>query len=137
MRVTVDEIKAKLSALPPAWATMVHLGKAGHAEVESASDPAKTYSVTIRTHKDDLGDKSILDTTCTCTATRLCWHVAALYAKVKGMEPVIEPTVPAPARETSLPGGRIVEALGYLGKALEVMVDEVQARVERKMKEGK
>lgn len=143
MRVTVDEIKAKLEALPPSWQTMVHLGAPGHAEVESATDPTKTYSVAIRTHKDDPGDRSILDATCTCAAVKLCWHVAGVYAKAKGLTGgTVSPhsdSQESATQEKSAPSpiGRMAVAVDYLGLAVEAIVDEVQARVERKMKEGR
>ena len=85
MKVTVDEIKERISLLPPGVEKRVHrTGTPGMARVESFTTDA-VYTVSIKVHKDDPGDKTILDAVCTCPASRLCKHIVAYYAVVKGL----------------------------------------------------
>ena len=89
MRVTVEEIKAKLKDLPDNVRDLVTIDPddPSLASVTSRTDPNIVYPVHIGVHKDDPGDKSILIATCVCDARVLCWHVVAFYALSKGLLP--------------------------------------------------
>ena len=89
MRVTVEEIKAKIKDLPDNVRDLVTIDPddPSLASVTSRTDPSIVYPVHIGVHKDDPGDKSILIATCVCDARVLCWHVVAFYALSKGLLP--------------------------------------------------
>lgn len=88
MKVKTEDILAKIPELPKGFEKLVHKKKPGLAEVESFSNRSrKPYMVHIQPHSTDPGDKSILDVVCGCPATKLCHHITAFYAVVKGLVP--------------------------------------------------
>lgn len=88
MKVKTEDILAKIPDLPKGFEKLVHKKRPGLAEVESFSKHSRgPYTVSIQVHSTDPGDKSILDVTCTCPATKLCHHVMAFYAVVKELVP--------------------------------------------------
>ena len=95
MKVTVEQIKAKIPSLPANVRDLVQIDadpKSGLAYVKSASSDA-THIVHIEVHKDDPNkgtddEITILNSTCPCDARELCWHVVAFYAVAKHLLPV-------------------------------------------------
>jgi len=99
MRVLVVDILAKINDLPADFRDHVQIDPDDKslAYVRSFSDET-VYTVHIKPHVEDPGDKSILNTTCPCDARTLCRHVTAFYAKTKGLGPQIA-SEPQPAQE--------------------------------------
>ena len=97
MKVLVSDILAKIPGLPAHYVDLVKLRQlsTGRADVRSFKDeqldgtPPAWYKVSIRPHKDDTGDKSILDATCECAAHKLCHHITAMYAVAKKDDPAV------------------------------------------------
>ena len=97
MKVLVSAILAKIPGLPVHYPQLVKLRalSTGRADVRSFRDeqldgsPPAWYQVSIRPHKDDPGDRSILDATCECSARKLCHHITAMYAVAKADDPAV------------------------------------------------
>ena len=81
MKVLVADIRAKIATLPANVRDLVTIDPddASLATVKSSSGKG-VYTVHIEPHKDDPGDKSILNSACPCDSRSLCWHVTAFYA---------------------------------------------------------
>lgn len=94
MKVLVSDILAKVSGLPENVRDLVTIDPddASLSYVNSFTTD-EVFIVHIETHKDDPGDKSILNSACPCAARTLCHHVTAFYAVSKGLLPV-EGSVP-------------------------------------------
>ena len=126
MKVLVSAILAKIPELPVHYPELVRLRQlsTGRGDVRSFRDeqldgtPPAWYVVSIRPHKEDTGDKSILDATCECAAHKLCHHITAMYAVAKADDPAViaalakqeaqqaesapkQPLEPTPAKEAS------------------------------------
>ena len=88
MRVLVSDILARIDAMPADFRDHVQVDHEDKslAYVRSFSSD-EMYTVHIGVHKDDPGDKSILNTTCPCDSRTLCKHVTAFYAVSKGLGP--------------------------------------------------
>lgn len=91
MKALASDILAKVDGLPPDFREHVTIDTDDKslAYVKSFSKD-ETYTVHIGIHKDDPGDKSILQTVCACDARTLCKHVTAFYAVSKGLAPQID-----------------------------------------------
>jgi len=97
MKVLVADILAKIPKLPLDVESLVKLRQlsTGRADVRSFrgeqldGTPPAWYVVSIRPHKDDPGDKSVLDATCGCVAHKLCHHITAMYAVAKAGDPAV------------------------------------------------
>ena len=89
MRVTVEQIKAKIPGLPANVRDFVTIDPDDHslATVKSFSGKG-VYTVHIGIHEDDPGDKSILNSACPCDARTLCHHVTAFYAVSYNLLPI-------------------------------------------------
>lgn len=126
MKATVEQIKAKIAELPTGVADLVHRASLGSAEVESFSGNGNgPYMVRIQPHKDDPGDKSLLDVSCSCPARTLCKHIVAFYAVDKGLAPdtVPEPPVEAEADPRGEGLKLIARAQEKFGEAVQDLVD--------------
>ena len=90
MKVTVEQIKAKIDRLPANVRDLVTIDPkdASLARVKSFSKKDVVYDIHIGVHADDPGDKTILDSACPCDARTLCHHVVAFYAVSKGLLPM-------------------------------------------------
>lgn len=88
MKVSAKTLIQKINDLPKGFGEMVHWGGQTVAEVESfSSSKMGPYTVSITVHKDDPGDRSLLNVVCNCTATKVCQHITAFYAVAKGLVP--------------------------------------------------
>ena len=85
MKILVADILAKISSLPSNVIELVTLDEKGLAYVQSKTNPEDVHTTHLEPHKKDPGDKSILNGTCMCPATKLCWHLVAQYAVAKGI----------------------------------------------------
>jgi len=91
MRVTVESILTKINDLPADFRDHVQIDPEDKSLAYVRSFTTEdVYTVHIKPHVDDPGDKSILNTTCPCDARVLCRHVTAFYAKTKGLGPQID-----------------------------------------------
>ena len=92
MKVLVADILAKIPTLPEDFRDHVQVDPEDKslAYVESFSGDG-TYTVHIKPHEDDPGDRSILNSACPCDARTLCKHVTAFYAVSKGLGAQVEP----------------------------------------------
>ena len=92
MRVLVVDILAKINDLPADFRDHVQIDPEDKSLAYVTSFTSEdVYTVHIKPHVDDPGDKSILNSTCPCDARTLCRHVTAFYAKSKGLGPQVEP----------------------------------------------
>ena len=129
MKVTVEAIRKKINELPDGYAEKVHMKGPGVAEVESFSHLAPEakvgpYTVSIKPHKNDPGDKTVLDVVCSCTAHSLCRHIAAFYAVAKGLAPQSNP--PAPENEKKKEAlAMIAEAQKKASEAFQLLTDGI------------
>ena len=94
MRILVSDILKKIPDLPANVFDLVTLDEKGLAYVKSKTNPEDVYTTHLEPHKDDPGDKSILNGTCMCPASKLCWHMTAQYAIAKGFVTKDKPPVP-------------------------------------------
>jgi len=126
MRTTVAAILEKVKKLPDGYADNVHPKSGGTAEVESFSHPTEVgpYTVAIRPHKDDPGDKSVLDVTCSCTARTLCRHIAAFYAVAKGLAPQAESLIPEDNKKREALA-MIAEAQKRVSESFQLLTDGI------------
>lgn len=81
MRTTDEALRGKVDSLPPTFADLVLSHEGTHAKVQSFTSKA-VYDVSIQRVSDDE-----LDVVCSCPATKVCKHIAAFYAVVKGISP--------------------------------------------------
>lgn len=131
MKVTAAEIIDKIKDLPKGFEEMVHAKGKGLAEVESFSDHSRgPWIVHIQPHSTDPGDRSILDVTCTCPATKLCHHITAFYAVAKGL-------VPAEGDESTPEGGEAKEeGLAMISQGIEMVVNGIALVVTERVEKG-
>ena len=136
MRVLVKDIKAKISSLPPNVRDLVTIDPkdASLAYVKSFTTD-EVFIVHIEPHKDDPGDKSILNSTCPCPARALCHHVTAFYAVSKGLLPV-EGFLPKTGQEDAKPAEDVLrrltmEAIGATAAWFEEMERRMRRHDER------
>ena len=88
MKVLVADILTKIDALPSDFRDHVQIDPEDKSLAYVTSFTTEdVYTVHIKPHVDDPGDKSILNSTCPCDARTLCKHVTAFYAKSKGLGP--------------------------------------------------
>lgn len=88
MKVTVDEIRTKAEGLSPGYEQQVLWdGKSHHAKVTSLhapfNGPPPVYTVSI--HRTEIDGQ--LDVTCSCPASKLCYHAAQFYGVAKAIAP--------------------------------------------------
>jgi len=108
MKVTVDDILAKIPGLPPDYVAHVHLGEivAGVmvATVDSftAHLAPRDYTASIKRGQKD-GE---LEVSCVCPARVLCSHLVAFYAVAKKDDPAV------------------IEAVGKIGETAEPVPDD-------------
>ena len=104
MKVLVSDILAKVNDLPSDFRDHVAVEQNDRSIAYVRSFSADTmYTVHIKTHDDDPGDKSILRATCPCVARTLCKHVVAFYAVSKGIGPPIGVDMPSDVPESNPP----------------------------------
>ena len=97
MKVLVSDILTKIDALPADFRDHVQIDPEDKSLAYVRSFTTENvYTVHIKPHVDDPGDKSVLNSTCPCDARTLCRHVTAFYAKSK----VLGPERPSVAPET-------------------------------------
>jgi RPA family protein len=125
VKVKQEDILKRIEALPVDFAEHVLWDEGGTAEVKSFTTDDDVYAVSIRPHKDDPGDKSLLDVTCACPARALCKHVVAFYAVAKGLDS----TAKAKALKT------IAEAQELSNKAFEKLTEGIVLYVREGQKE--
>ena len=108
MKVLVADILARIDALPADFRDHVQIDPEDKSLAYVTSFTTEdVYTVHIKPHVDDPGDKSILNSTCPCDARTLCRHVIAFYAKSKGLGPETPSVAPEtePTPETvQIPG---------------------------------
>lgn len=117
MKTTDVELAERAKALPPDFASFIVSHKGETAQVKSFTGD-KTY--TVRIHRINPEE---LDVTCSCPATKICKHIVAYYAFVKGIEPAgTEPVLPEP---TAKQGKQMIaEAIEMLVNGIGLLVDE-------------
>ena len=114
MKVLVADILAKVNDLPADFRDHVAVEPNDKSIAYVRSFSAETmYTVHIKTHDDDPGDKSILRATCACVARTLCRHVTAFYAVSKGLVPLVDP----PVETDQVPAKEPIDALRALTMA--------------------
>lgn len=129
MKATATKIIEKIKDLPKGFEDLVQMKKPGLAEVQSFSDhTCKPYTVSIQLHSTDPGDRSILDVTCGCAATKLCHHITAMYAVAKGLVPV--------KGDKSTPAGSEVKETGLelISRGIETVVGGIALAIEERVR---
>ena len=101
MKVLVADILSKIPDLPADFRDHVTIDPADKslAYVRSFTTD-DVYTVHIKPHAEDTGDKTILQTTCPCDARTLCKHVVAFYAVAYNLGPTVEHEKPSDASES-------------------------------------
>ena len=130
MKVTVAAILEKIEKLPDGYPDLVHKKGFGIAEVESFTHPNEVgpYTVSIKPHKDDPGDKTILDVICSCTARTLCKHIVAYYVVAKGLTPhqEVEETLVAESSNGKKKAlAMVAEAQQKMSEAFQLLTDGI------------
>ena len=154
MKVLAADILAKIPDLPSNFEELVRLGEKGMADVRSFKTTAlldggepEWYPVHIEPHRDDPGNKSVLNVTCPCMARTLCHHVVAFYAVAKKDDPQVAPLLPQarerpieatpPAGEGRKAGlGKIAESQRLRAQADELLTDGIALIVRAESKEA-
>jgi len=128
MRVLVADILAKINDLPADFRDHVQIDPEDKSLAYVTSFTSEdVYTVHIKPHVDDPGDKSILNTTCPCDARVLCRHVTSFYAKSKGLGPQINSGPEIGPIHVEEPSDRL---RGLTLKAIDAEVTAHEARVE-------
>jgi len=154
MKVLAADILAKIPDLPEGFEKLVRLGKKGMADVRSFKTTAlldggepEWYPVHIEPHRDDPGNKSILNVTCPCMARTLCHHIVAFYAVAKRDTPEVAPLLPRQsegpiASPPPVEGGKIAglakiaESQRLRAQADELLTDGIALIVRAESKEA-
>ena len=154
MKVLAADILAKIPDLPEGFEKLVRLGKKGMADVRSFKTTAlldggepEWYPVHIEPHRDDPGNKSVLNVTCPCMARTLCHHVTAFYAVAKKDDPEVARLLPGqseapiasppPAEAGRKAGlGKIAESQRLRAQADELLTDGIALIVRAESKEA-
>lgn len=77
MKTTDNELRDKVITLPENYKDFILSRSGGKARVKSFSSD-KVWDVSIKRDGEEL------IATCTCPSTKICHHIVALYADVKG-----------------------------------------------------
>jgi hypothetical protein len=130
MKTTDVELAEKAKSLPPDFAQWIVSYQGENAQVLSTN---KTTIHSVRIHRTS---ETELDVSCSCPATKVCKHIVAYYALVKGLTPdktvdAIEEDVEAKETPSQAMTGRQM-----IASAIEMLVDGI-ALVMRKNKEEK
>ena len=138
MKTTAEELRRRAQVLPPGFEKYVLLHTLNTAKVKSFSSE-KVWDVNI---KPDGAGK--LDVLCTCPAMKVCHHIVAYFAVMKGItsmrtdkdvkEEAGKPTVghdegTEPLPEATADGRKLIAA------AIEMMVDGIALVATERMKE--
>jgi len=139
MRILVSDILTKINDLPDDFRDHVQIDPDDKSLAYVRSFTTEdVYTVHIKPHVDDPGDKSILNTTCPCDARTLCRHVTAFYAVSKRLGPQIDsmPEIGPIVEESSVRLRALtLAAIDAEVKAHETRV-ELLLEVERIVREG-
>jgi len=142
MKATAGQIIAKIIELPLDIEDLVTISSPTSAEVQSfRADCTDVWIARIKPHKDDPGDRTILDVSCTCPAVKLCHHISAFYAIAKKSEPAVivamakrkgvpaDPpteTVPKKRKKPDAPLSRRAEGLKLIAASIEKVSEAFQ-----------
>jgi hypothetical protein len=131
MKTTDAELTEKIKSLPPDFSSWIASYKGENAQVLSGSQD------TIHTvHIHRISDTE-LDVSCSCPAVKLCKHITAFYALVKGLTPdnAVDTIEEAVEAKETLP--EPMTGRQMIAEAIEMLVDGIALVIRENNKEDK